>query len=125
MGFENLASPLELPNGSFLKNRIAKAAMSENLADFYHGPVEAHLELYKRWSNGGAGLVLTGNMMISHQALAEPGVIVVENQDHIEKLKKWAEAPHTLVLALARTHLTVFKQEWVAKTFDNTVPLKN
>lgn len=45
----NLFDPLVLPSGSPLANRIAKAAMEENMADADHAPSERLLRLYQAW----------------------------------------------------------------------------
>lgn len=50
-----LFSPLTLPNGTIIANRIAKAAMEENMADANHAPSDALLTLYRAWADGGAG----------------------------------------------------------------------
>ena len=57
----NLFTPLTLPNGAVIPNRIAKAAMEENMADADHAPSDALLQLYNAWAEGGCGLILTGN----------------------------------------------------------------
>jgi 2,4-dienoyl-CoA reductase-like NADH-dependent reductase (Old Yellow Enzyme family) len=44
-----LNQPLRLPNGSVLRNRLAKAAMSEALATYGNRPTEALVQLYRRW----------------------------------------------------------------------------
>ena len=46
--------PLTLPNGSSIPNRIAKAAMEENMADARHFPSAELLRLYQAWADGGA-----------------------------------------------------------------------
>ena len=51
----NVFDPLILPNGSTLVNRIAKAAMEENMADAEHAPSQALMKLYQAWADGGAG----------------------------------------------------------------------
>lgn len=55
---------LNLPNGQTIGNRIAKAAMEENLANTDQVPDKALLRLYQAWAEGGAGLLLTGNVKI-------------------------------------------------------------
>lgn len=64
--------PLTLPGGMVLPNRIAKAAMEESMADDGQLPGPALLGLYRRWSHGGAGLLITGNVMVHAQALTGP-----------------------------------------------------
>jgi 2,4-dienoyl-CoA reductase-like NADH-dependent reductase (Old Yellow Enzyme family) len=87
----HLQQPLELPCGAVLKNRIAKSAMTENLASNDNSPNETLIQLYKRWVNGGAGLIITGNIMVDSKALGEPANVVVEDERNIYLLKKWAD----------------------------------
>ena len=49
--------PLTLPNGAVVPNRIAKAAMEENMADSGQLPGESPRRLYEGWAEGGAGLI--------------------------------------------------------------------
>lgn len=86
-----LLKPLTLSNGTTIKNRFFKSAMNENLAKNGH-PNEHHIKLYQAWAKGGAGLLLTGNVMVDRHALGEPGNVVVEDERDIDTLKKWAEA---------------------------------
>ena len=65
----NPFTPLTLPSGSQLINRLAKAAMEENMADRDHAPSEALIRLYRTWAEGGAGLGL-GGLDVGGQALA-------------------------------------------------------
>ena len=60
-----LASPLTLPCGATLANRIAKTATSEALATEHMLPHAEHARLYARWAAGGAGLLVTGNVMVA------------------------------------------------------------
>ncbi|TMW74088.1 NADH:flavin oxidoreductase/NADH oxidase family protein [Alteribacter natronophilus] len=69
-----------------------KAAMSEALGTRDHAPSEKLVTLYRRWAEGGAGLLVTGNVMISGTAIGEPGNVVVENERHLPRLKEWAAA---------------------------------
>lgn len=50
------------------------------------------VNLYRRWSRGGAGLLMTGNVMIDRNALGEPGNIVIEDERDLPMLKRWAQA---------------------------------
>ena len=68
----SLFSPLVLPSGAVVRNRIAKAAMEENMADADHAPSAALLQLYQRWADGGAGLIITGNVMVDGRAMTGP-----------------------------------------------------
>jgi 2,4-dienoyl-CoA reductase-like NADH-dependent reductase (Old Yellow Enzyme family) len=81
---------LTLPNGSSIPNRIAKAAMEENMADDDQAPSEKLMRLYRAWADGGAGLIITGNVMVDSRAMTGPGGVVLEDDRQLEKFKRWA-----------------------------------
>ncbi|MEN3351402.1 MAG: hypothetical protein V7632_5037 [Bradyrhizobium sp.] len=81
---------LALPNGSRIPNRIAKAAMEENMADAGHLPSPELLRLYQGWADGGAGLIITGNVMIDRRAMTGPGGVVLEDGTPLEAFRSWA-----------------------------------
>ncbi|MDO6471320.1 NADH:flavin oxidoreductase/NADH oxidase family protein [Maribacter sp. 1_MG-2023] len=87
-----LQEEMILPNGVILSNRIAKSAMSENLSNKHHEPTSILINTYKTWANSGAGLLITGNIMIDSRAIGEPRNVVVENRKNITVLKDWAES---------------------------------
>ncbi|MDQ0458314.1 2,4-dienoyl-CoA reductase-like NADH-dependent reductase (Old Yellow Enzyme family) [Rhizobium paknamense] len=66
--------------------------MEENLADADHAPGEKLWRLYDSWAKGGAGLIVTGNVMVDGRAMTGPGGVVVENRKHIAALRRWADA---------------------------------
>jgi 2,4-dienoyl-CoA reductase-like NADH-dependent reductase (Old Yellow Enzyme family) len=83
-------SPFILPCGAQLPNRLAKAAMEENMSDEGQVPGPAILCLYQRWAEGGTGLLITGNVMIDGRALTGPGGIVLEKDSDLAPFKAWA-----------------------------------
>ncbi|MFF2554484.1 NADH:flavin oxidoreductase/NADH oxidase family protein [Nocardia sp. NPDC058058] len=85
-------APFTLPNGSVLPNRLAKAAMEENMAVPGQLPGPALFRLYERWSNGGAGLIITGNVMVHAEALTGPGGVVLDANSPLEPFERWAVA---------------------------------
>jgi 2,4-dienoyl-CoA reductase-like NADH-dependent reductase (Old Yellow Enzyme family) len=91
-----LAEPLPLPCGATLPNRIAKAAMTEGVADVHLRATERHARLYRDWSEGGAGLLLTGNVMIDRRVLERPGNVAIDpapgDAESMARLKAWAKA---------------------------------
>ncbi|MFC8519332.1 2,4-dienoyl-CoA reductase [Streptomyces sp. NPDC057257] len=89
---DDLFSPLELRSGQVLDNRIAKAAMEEGLAGRGQLPDERLPALYRRWGRGGAGLLITGNVMVHAEALTAPGVVVLDRTSPLEPFARWAEA---------------------------------
>lgn len=88
----SIYSPFSLPNGSILPNRIAKAAMEENLAEPGHLPGTQLFSLYKAWAEGGAGLMITGNVMIDHLAMTGPGGVALEEDTPLAPFRQWAES---------------------------------
>ena len=91
----NISHPLTLPCGAVLSNRIAKAAMTEGLADI-HGRPTAELEkLYGIWSDGGAGLHLSGNIQIDADHVERPGNVIIDampDEEMRTALKRWTAA---------------------------------
>jgi 2,4-dienoyl-CoA reductase-like NADH-dependent reductase (Old Yellow Enzyme family) len=88
-----LASPLSLRSGARLPNRLAKAAMSEVLGHSITGaPTEALIRLYERWGRGGAGLLISGHVIVDPAGMGEPGNVVVVDDRHHAMLRRWAEA---------------------------------
>ncbi|KVF78290.1 NADH oxidase [Burkholderia sp. FL-7-2-10-S1-D7] len=87
-----LNQPLRLPNGSLLRNRLAKAAMSETLGTYDNRPTPDLVQLYRRWAASGLGLIMTGNVMIDRRALGEPGNVVIEDEADLPVLRQWAKA---------------------------------
>lgn len=88
----SLFSPLNLPNGAIVPNRIAKAAMEENMADEDHAPSAELLRLYRAWAEGEAGLIITGNVMVDARAMTGPGGVVLEDDRHLDRFREWAKA---------------------------------
>jgi 2,4-dienoyl-CoA reductase-like NADH-dependent reductase (Old Yellow Enzyme family) len=88
----SLFAPLTLPNRAVISNRIAKAAMEENMADSGQLPGESLRRLYANWAEGGAGLILSGNVMIDPTALTGPGGVVLDERQPLEPFKAWARA---------------------------------
>ncbi len=87
-----ITEPLTLPCGAVLPNRIAKSAMTEGLCDASGRANERHARLYRRWAEGGAGLQVTGNVMVDWRYLERPGNVVVEDESGMAELARWAQA---------------------------------
>ncbi|MGW2953498.1 NADH:flavin oxidoreductase/NADH oxidase family protein [Streptomyces eurythermus] len=87
-----LFSPLPLRSGHILGNRIAKAAMEENMAGDGQVPGEELFTLYRRWADGGAGLLITGNVMVHAEALTGPAGVVLDENAPLEPFAEWAKA---------------------------------
>src|SRR5580692_9294366 len=87
-----LFSPLRLRSGQVLRNRIAKAAMEEGMAGSAQLPDQRLHTLYRRWGVGGAGLLITGNVMVHAEALTGPGGVVLDERAPLDPFARWAEA---------------------------------
>ncbi|KAI0164521.1 NADH:flavin oxidoreductase/NADH oxidase-like protein [Hypoxylon sp. FL1284] len=78
---EPLGRPLKFEHsGRVAKNRFFKAAMAEELASWSPRnleergiPTKETIELYRRWGEGGWGVILTGNMDIEFDMLDAVG----------------------------------------------------
>ncbi|MFE3025838.1 NADH:flavin oxidoreductase/NADH oxidase family protein [Nocardia tengchongensis] len=89
---DGLFSPVQLRSGQVLRNRIAKAAMEEGMAGRAQLPDDRLIALYRRWGAGGAGLLITGNVMVHAEALTGPGGIVLDADSPLEPFRAWAQA---------------------------------
>ena len=87
-----LAKPLTLPCGAVIPNRICKSAMTEGVADSNDHATYKHINLYRTWSHGGAGLQISGNIMVDQRYLERPGNVVVQDKTGFEQLQNWAVA---------------------------------
>ena len=90
-----LSDTVELPCGASLPNRLSKAAMTEGLATGDGVPTAELARLYGLWSDGGAGMLLSGNIMVDKDHLERPGNVVIDqppNQEMRDALRRWAEA---------------------------------
>lgn len=88
----DLSRPLKLPCGATLSNRLAKAAMTEGLADSMNRATEKHVRLYERWAKGGAGLLLTGNVQVDRSHLERPGNIAIDGNGGLDALRAMVKA---------------------------------
>lgn len=80
-------SRVELPNS------ICKVATSEHLGCPVRNDVTpALVRLYRRWGQGGSGMIITGNVMVQRHALEAPRNVVVDRSTNMESLEEWARA---------------------------------
>ncbi|GAB4584132.1 hypothetical protein Ntsu_19640 [Nocardia sp. IFM 10818] len=87
-----LHDPLPLASGQVLPNRMMKSALSEGLGTADNAPDERLERLYARWSAGGYGLIVTGNVMVDSRHCGEPGNVAIEDERHLPALTRWAKA---------------------------------
>lgn len=88
-----LADPLTLPCGAVIRNRLVKAAMTEGLATMKGEPTPELERLYGLWSDGGAGVLISGNIQVDRHHLEQPGNVIIDSdpdEDMAKKLASWA-----------------------------------
>lgn len=91
MGQSKIFSPLDLPNGTTIRNRIAKAAMEENLADIVTStPSKQLINLYDIWARGGSGLIITGHVMVDRSAMSGPADVALDVDSDLTTFREWA-----------------------------------
>lgn len=90
-----IETPLNLSCGAQLPNRLAKAAMTEGLADPAGRPTASLERLYSVWGKGGCGLLLSGNVLIDGDHLERPGNVIVDAAPDgamIDAMRGWTAA---------------------------------
>lgn len=127
---ENLLfTPITLPNGTTIKNRFFKSAMSEGMGTRDFQPKKNIATLYKRWAEGGTGLIITGNIMVDPKGTAEPGNIVFDKNSNMEILKDWAKQgqQHGVKVMVQLNHPGKQVPKTIAKetVAPSTIPLGN
>ena len=86
-----LNDALLLPCGARLANRLAKAAITEGLADERGWPSAELERLYEGWSDAGFGLMISGNIIVDANHLERAGNVIIErdNAAQAKALRSW------------------------------------
>ena len=85
-----LFTPLQLPCGARLKNRLVKSAMSDRLGDGRGHPTDAQIALYRRWSVGGAALSIVGEVQGDPRFAEASGNLVLDDQADLSQFSRLA-----------------------------------
>jgi 2,4-dienoyl-CoA reductase-like NADH-dependent reductase (Old Yellow Enzyme family) len=99
-----LGTPLVLPCGLRVPNRIAKASMTERLSSPDGAPTPELARLSSRFASGGAGLLLTGNVVVDARHLEAHGNAVLEDERHLAAFSRWAEAGRGVPIVAQLNH---------------------
>ncbi len=84
MSIEALNQSFTLPaSGVTVKNRIAKSALSEGIAEVNGRPSEALFNLYDQWGKGEAGILISGNVMVDKAHLVNANVMIAEDDEFL------------------------------------------
>lgn len=104
---------ITLRSGLNLKNRIVKAAMEENMGNAELLPDERLIRLYRSWSEGNVGLILTGNVMVDNTAMTGPSGIALTSEKGLESFSKLSGAAksngNSVVMQINHPGRQVFK----------------
>lgn len=87
-----LQTPIILPCGAVLSNRLTKSAMTERISNRDFEPTSALVRLYELWAETGAGLLISGNVMIDSKHLESAGNLLFNSEEMIPKLQPLAAA---------------------------------
>ena len=106
-----LNTPLTLPCGAIIKNRLIKSAMSDSLADGEGNPTDSQVRLYERWADGDVGLSIIGEVQVDPKYPEAPGNLVLGSHSNHKALQLltsrasvknahiWAQLGHAGALA--------------------------
>lgn len=91
-----ISTPLTLPCGLTLPNRLVKAALAEGWAGRDMLPHADLVDTYRLWAEGDWGLLLTGNVQVdaAYQGTREDVTINerLSRRHHVEAWARWADA---------------------------------
>ena len=91
----DISSPIRLPCGVRLPNRLCKSALTEGLSDEHNRTTARHHQIYERWSRGGCGLLFTGNVQVDRRYLERAGNIALDGNGGLDQLTRLAEVGAT------------------------------
>ena len=86
-----LFQPFTFANGKTAKNRFFKSAMEEQLAK-QNQPTMLLVQLYDTWAKGGAGVLVTGNVMVAENGKGSINDVVLTDERSLPTLQQWAKA---------------------------------
>ncbi len=66
--------------------------MSEVLGDAVGAPTDALIRLYERWGRSGAGLLITGHVIVDRDGRGEPNNVVIDGDRDLARYRAWASA---------------------------------
>ncbi|KAL2850223.1 FMN-linked oxidoreductase [Aspergillus pseudoustus] len=84
-----LNDAVKLPCGLVFPNRLSKAAMAENLATSDSNPNEDFNLAYNKWSDGGWGMIMTGNVQVDVDHLGNFKDPAVQTDYDAKSSKLW------------------------------------
>lgn len=92
-----LNTPITLPCGLTLPNRLVKCPMQETLAEppLFDPPIDKWHNIYKEWAHAQYGLLITGQVQVDLRFLSIAGDVVCHDRardaPHFAKWQEWAK----------------------------------
>ena len=111
----SLFRPLELPNGTILKNRLVKSAMSDTLGDGWGNPTPEQGRLYETWGRGDVAVSVIGEVQGDPRTIEHPGNLVLDPQSDFDAFRALAQRGQAngAALWLQLGHAGALTPDWV------------
>lgn len=88
---KHLSSSFQLPCGATIRNRLAKSALSEAIAEPNGRPSEKLFRVYEQWGKSGAGILMTGNVMVDKDHLVNANAMIAEDDEFLAEFTTLAD----------------------------------
>src|SRR4051812_9132190 len=88
MKSSDILSSVTLPCGATIGHRLAKAAITEGLADERGWPTPELERLYTGWADSGFALMVSGNIIVDAEHIERPGNIIIDREPTMEQRGK-------------------------------------
>ena len=120
-----LFTPFTFQNGKPAKNRIFKSAMEEQLSQ-NDQPSEKLVRLYDTWAKGGAGVWVTGNVMVAESGKGSINDVVISDDRSLEMLKNGRKPARKTIRCLSckSTMLASSRLRWSIKRHLRRAPCR-
>lgn len=99
-----IQQPLQLPCGLLLRNRLVKASMTERMAAPDGRPSRRLIDLFRRFADGGVGLLMTGNVAVDARQLEALGNVTFETAHDLDAYRRWAHAGGAVPIFMQLNH---------------------
>ena len=89
-----ISTPYKFKCGQRSKNRICRASLAEGYSSKAEGasPTDVHISMYKEFSKGGSGIILTGHVMIDREQKCHLYDPVLDRNSDLEAYNSYADA---------------------------------
>ncbi|WP_298636324.1 hypothetical protein [uncultured Umboniibacter sp.] len=88
----SLSSPIKFADASEAKNRFVKGSCQEGLANPLNDPTHQLDQLYRCWSEGGSGVIISGTVWINRSDNTPQGDLVLDDESDMVAYRRLAKA---------------------------------